>query len=147
MTTWRYRLDTPFELIAPELLGIEFQNEWITIRHGRLRIERDYAWDGCSPAWRLPGGIWLGVPDGPLGTDGRPVSWQATLVHDAICQFRPDIEGLAKVATVRLFQRLLATASAPQWMVWLYPAAVDALGPQAWAGRTSTTSKGEATNG
>lgn len=132
MTTWRYRLDTPFEPIAPELLGIDFKNEWITIRHARIRIAAGYAWDGCSPAWRLPGGIWLGVPDGPLGTDGRPVSWRATLVHDALCQFRPDIEGLAKVATVRLFQRLLTEAKAPQWMVWLYPAAVDAMGPQNW---------------
>lgn len=73
--SWRYRLDEAVEVSAPELLGIEFQNEWITIRHGRLRIERDYAWDG------------------PLGTDGRPASRQATLVHDALCQFRPDIAG------------------------------------------------------
>lgn len=134
MTAWRYKLDTQFELLAPGLLGIDYQNEWITIRHASIRIAAGYAWDGCSPAWRLPGGIWLGVPDGPLGTDGRPVSWQATLVHDALCQFRPDIAGLSKAATVLLFRRLLAEANAPAWMVWLYPAAVSLLGPKDWRG-------------
>ena len=102
----------------------------------RLAIPAGYAWDECSPSVRvpggflLPGGIWIGPWDGPLGPDGRPVSWQASLVHDALCQFRPEIQGLTKEATVRLFARMLHESGAPGWMCKLYPAAVHRLGPQ-----------------
>lgn len=145
--SWRYRLDEAVEISAPELIGVDFKNEWITIRHGRLRIERDYAFDGCSPAWRLPGGLWLGTPDGPLGADGRPVSWRASLAHDALCQFRTDIPGLRKAATVALFRRMLAEDGAPGWMVRIYPAAVDCFGPQAWRGDDAATQTQEGAQG
>ena len=132
--TWRYRLRERFELFAPELLTVAYAGPWLEIRHCRLVIPAGYAWDGCSPSLRLPGGLWLGPWDGPLGTDGRPAAWQASLVHDALCQFRPQIAGLTKSATVRLFRRLLAEAGAPGWMCRLYPTAVDLLGPQEWGG-------------
>ena len=131
---WRYVLGARFELLAPELVSIAFANRWLEIRHCRLAIAAGYAWDGCSPAVRLPGGIWIGVPDGPLAVDGRPVSWRASMVHDALCQFRPDIPGLAKSATVDLFRRILINDSAPGWMCALYPAVVRRFGPQEWAG-------------
>lgn len=131
--SWRYRLADAFEASAPELIGISFKNEWVTIRHGRIRIAAGYAWDGCSPAWRLPGGIWIGTPDGPLGIDGRPVTWAASLVHDVLCQFRPQIAGLRKAATVALFRRMLSESGAG-WRATVYPAAVDAFGPQDWPG-------------
>lgn len=133
VTTWRYRLDTPFEMVAPELIGIDFSNERITIRHARIRIAASYAWDGCSPSWRLPGGIWLGVPDGPLTTEGKPVTFHATLVHDALCQFRPDIPNLSKKQTVDLFRSMLIESGAPTWMIRLYPWAIDHFGPQNWS--------------
>lgn len=56
------------------------------------------------------------------------------LVHDALCQFRPDIAGLAKSATVDLFRRMLIESGAPGWMCALYPAAVWHFGPQEWGG-------------
>lgn len=128
--TWRYRLRERFELFAPELVSIAHAGRWLEIRHCRLSIAAGYAWDGCSPALRLPGGLWLGPWDGPLGTDGRPATWRASLVHDALCQFRTDIAGLSKAATVRLFRRLLQEDGAPAWMCRLYPAAVAGFGPQ-----------------
>ena len=130
--TWRYVLGTRFELLAPELVSIAFANRWLEIRHCRLSIAPGYAWDGCSPAVRLPSGIWIGTPDGPLTANGRPVSWRASMVHDALCQFRPDIAGLAKPATVDLFRRMLIEDGAPGWMCALYPAAVWHFGPQEW---------------
>lgn len=140
MSPWRYRLVAPLDLFAPELVGVAFSSRWLAIRHGRISIAAGYAWDGCSPTLRLPGGVvipggvWLGPWDGPLGPDGRPVAWRASLVHDALCQFRAGIQGLAKEATVLLFRRLLAEDGAPGWMQWVYPAAVNLLGPQAWGG-------------
>ena len=132
--TWRYRLRQRVELFAPELLTIAYAGPWLEIRHCHLAIPAGYAWDGCSPTLRLPGGLWLGPWDGPLGTDGRPAAWRASLVHDALCQFRTEIPGLTKATTVRLFRRLLAADGAPYWMQRIYPAAVDLFGPQAWGG-------------
>lgn len=138
--TWRYRLREPFECFAPELLTVAYTGPWLEIRHCRLSIPAGYAWDGCSPSLRLPGGpilpggVWLGPWDGPLGPDGRPVSWQASLVHDALCQFRQEIKRLTRAATVRLFARMLHESGAPGWMCKLYPAAVQRLGPQEWGG-------------
>ena len=123
-------------MFAPELMAVAYAGPWLEIRHCRLSIRSGYAWDGCSPSVRLPGGIWLGPWDGPLGPDGRPVSWRASLVHDALCQFRPDIQGLTKDATVQLFRRMLAEDGAPGWMCRLYPAAVWRFGPQEWGGIT-----------
>ncbi len=138
--TWRYVLRDRFELSAPELVSVAYAGSWLEIGHCRLVIPAGYAWDGCSPSVRLPGGfllpggVWIGPWDGPLGPDGRPVSWQASLVHDALCQFRPEIQGLTKKATVRLFARMLHESGAPGWMCKLYPAAVHRLGPQEWGG-------------
>lgn len=132
--TWRYRTDKLTHVCAPELVGVVFANEWITIEFGAIRIEKGYAWDGCSPSYRLPGDVWIGVWDGPVSADGWPVSWLASLVHDALCQYRELIPGLKKHATVALFRRLLAEAGAPGWMVLAYPAAVDLFGPQHWNG-------------
>lgn len=131
---WRYRLPTRYEAAATELAGVEYDGPWLTVSRGRIAIPAGYCWDGCSPTLRLPGGFWLGPPDGPLGIDGRPVSWRASLVHDALCQHRADLAGLGKAATVALFARMLAEAGAPIWMRKLYPTAVDRLGPQQWPG-------------
>lgn len=137
---WRYKLHAPFELLAPELMAVEFSCPWLEIRHCRLAIPEEYAWDGCSPSLRLPGGkvlpsgIWLGTWDGPLAADGRPVTWMGSLVHDALCQFRSELRGVSKAASVALFARLLREGGAPGWMCDLYPAAVDRFGPQSWAG-------------
>lgn len=139
MTAWRYRLRQCVELHAPELLQVApYAGRWLEVRHCRLTIAAGYAWDGCSPALRLPGGpllppgLWLGPWDGPLGTDGRPAAWRASLVHDALCQHRDELRGLTRDATVQLFSRLLAESGAPGWMRRLYPAAVARFGPQAW---------------
>lgn len=130
---YRYRLATPLALAAAELAGVSHENPWLRIADGRLSIAAGYAWDGCSPAIKLGPGFWLGTPDGPLGWDGRPVTWRASLAHDALCQFRPELRGMTKAASVALFARLLAEDRAPGWIQTLYPAAVDRFGPQNWS--------------
>ena len=130
--TWRYKLATPFEKSTPHLIGVDFSNEWITIRHGRITIQAGYAWDGCSPTWNL-GPLWFGPWDGPLTSEGKPVTFYATLVHDALCQFRPDIPNLSKKQTVDLFRSLLVESGAPTWMIRTYPWAIDRFGPQNWS--------------
>jgi len=132
---WRYRLEQPAIATYACLNGISFGNDWLSIYHGKVRVSEGYAWDGCSPALRIPyTRRWLGPPDGPLGIDGRPAAWRASLFHDALCQFRRDIPALTKVQTTALFAQTLSDANAPFWMQRLYPFAVRWLGPQDFPG-------------
>ena len=140
MVIWRYKLEHDFICECDALLGIVYQNEWVSIKSGRMHIRKTYAWDGCTPSYPvkpffgliLPRGAWVGVWDGPLGIDGRPASWKASLCHDVLCQFRPSIAHITKEDTVKVFKTLLKLNHAPWWMVWLYPLAVSLLGPQQW---------------
>ncbi len=132
---WRYRLDRPASESFGALAGIDFSNEWLSIRDGWMRVSDGYAWDGCSPAWNVRGTpVWLGVPDGPLGYDGRPAAWRASLFHDALCQFRGAIPGLTAAAATSVFSSLLAADCAPLWMLKIYPPAVLRLGPRDFMG-------------
>ena len=138
---WRYKLDDDYAVASEYLAGISFQNDWITIKGGVMLIRKAYAWDGCTPSLRipiyifLPKGIWLGIPDGPLGTDGRPTAWKASLFHDALCQYRDELyrHHVTKAKSVGLFRELLEVSQSPWWMLALYPWAVDKFGPQHWA--------------
>ena len=128
---WRYRTDRPVSETFEALSGLDFSNAWLSIHDGWMRVSEGYAWDGCSPVWTVRGTpIWLGVPDGPLGFDGRPAAWRASLFHDALCQFRGAVPGLTVAAATSVFSSLLAADGAPMWMQRLYPAAVLRFGPQ-----------------
>ncbi|BAK75374.1 protein of unknown function [Pseudogulbenkiania sp. NH8B] len=131
---WRYRLDRPFHHTSTHLVSVEYRNDWIDIRpRGSIFIQPGYAWDGCSPAWRLPAGLWLGTPDGPLMPDGRPQTFYASLVHDALCQWKREIP-IKRRATVQVFAELLQLAGFPTWRVWLYVGAVARFGPSRFGG-------------
>lgn len=131
--SWRYRLDRHFVYTSRSLDDVEFQNNWITIRHSTIVIRSGYAWDGCSPAVRLPGGLWLGTPDGPLMADGRPQTFYASLVHDALCQWANEIP-IRQEATVALFGDMLRDAGFSGWRAALYAGAVARFGPQTFGG-------------
>lgn len=140
MAVWRYQLEHDFIMDSDALLGVVFYNEWVTIHSGRMHIKKGYAWDGCSPSYPIkllgglfiPHGFWIGIWDGPLGTDARPVSWKASLCHDVLCQFREQIAHITKEDTIQVFQSMLQMNHAPHWMWALYPLAVRWFGPQAW---------------
>lgn len=131
---WRYRLDQALRYHAPELRGHCFKNDWLTIHpDGWAEVASHYAWDGCSPAIRLPlVGIWLGTPDGPLMADGRPQTFYASCLHDAFCQFSRDIP-LQRDEVSAIFRRMLLEAGFPPWRATLYYHAVQRLGPQDFA--------------
>lgn len=132
--SWRYKLDTSFVRQFKQLNGIEFTNEWVDIRSGQIVIRKDYAWDGCSPSWNVPGtDLWLGTPDGPRDTNGRPQSFYASLVHDVFCQFIDTIP-IKKETTLSIFAQLLKEGGFPAWRVWVYVNAVRLFGPQGWLG-------------
>lgn len=134
---WRFKLDADFQYSTQLLSGVEFKNPWVEIKDGLITIKKNYAWDGCSPAYKLhlgkflPQGLWFGTWDGPLTTSAKAVTHRAALVHDALCQFRASID-ITKAASVNVFKELLIKDGAPYWMVGIYPAVVSLFGPQDW---------------
>ena len=93
---------------------------------GRIVVMRGYAWNGCSPKFCLCD-ILLGTPDGAVDArTGRPKTYFASLVHDALCQFLPDGLPLSRGDVDRCFLALLAESGfRPRW---LYFVAVRAFG-------------------
>lgn len=58
----------------------------VIAQDGTITVKKDYAWDGCSPKLNILGLFWIGIPDGALD-EGKPATYYATLVHDALGQF------------------------------------------------------------
>jgi hypothetical protein len=133
--TWRYTLAQEFTKKHVVLENIHFQNRWIRIADGAITIQPQYAWDGCSPAYKVPViKWWVGIPDGwSKNADGYVQSYWATCVHDSLCQFRGQVE-ISKEATVELFYDMLVEGGFPRWLAKLYCWFVYNLGPQEWRG-------------
>ena len=128
--TWRYKLDRNYLYRSPLLAGIFFANDWGKIEDEAIVIYPPYSWDGCSPAWKI-GTVWFGVPDGRLNPDGRPQAFYASLVHDFLCQFRPEVP-IRKAITVELFREMLVRSGFSPFRAKIYAKSVDWFGPQDW---------------
>ena len=123
---WRYALANDYGHASRQLDGIDFENDWVTIRRGTIAIKAGYAWDGCSPCISVLGLFYLGTPDGAQHL-GMPATYHASLVHDVLCQWKKEIP-ISKAATVALFHNLLQEVNFP--LAGLYAAAVNRFGPQ-----------------
>ncbi len=139
MSNWRYKLETDFSFFSHHLAGVDLVNEWCEIKNNIINVEPGYAWDGVTPAYPIiksgpPSyGLWFGVWDGPRYTNGLPVTWRATLIHDVLCQFREDIKhSITKEQTVNIFKDKLRIDGAPKIIQEVYPWFVDKFGPQDW---------------
>lgn len=84
---WIYKLDEDFVYSNRRLRGYDYQDEWISISSGSIVIRKGYAWDGCSFKFNFADVFILGVPDGRIDIHTyKPVTYHASLVHDALCQ-------------------------------------------------------------
>jgi len=93
---------------------------------GRIVVMRGYAWNGCSPKFCLCD-ILMGAPDGVVDKrTGRPKTYFASLVHDALCQFLPDGLPMSRGEVDRCFLALLKESGFR--LRWLYFVAVRAFG-------------------
>lgn len=77
------------------LTNREFNANWIEINHnGVITVNPNklsYAWDGCSPKFNFLD-LTFGTPDGKLQLDTqKPITYYASLLHDAIYQHKSVI--------------------------------------------------------
>ena len=85
---WKYKLkeDKPF-LLAWLPPHIRLDLPWISIANSVLTVKAGYAWDGASPS-----GLFWDTWDGPMCEEEElPLTYWATLLHDAIYQYIREI--------------------------------------------------------
>jgi len=74
-----------------------FKNDWLQIsKNGDIIVigsnSLGYAWDGCTPKWNVFDLFLVGTPDGrTIVNTEKPITYYASMIHDILCQFRPDI--------------------------------------------------------
>jgi hypothetical protein len=129
---WRYCLDHDYSWQS----GFQFEHNWAfedrtgTVRlvlrtDGTITVTRGYAWDGCTPKFCLLD-FSFGIPDGVVNAStGKPKTYYASLIHDALYQFLPDDLPLTRHQADHCFLRLMARNDfAPRYVyygaVWVF---------------------------
>ena len=82
----------------------DFECELLTLKpDGTLTVKGGYAWDGCSPKIVICG-LAFGTPDGIVDLNtGRPKTYFASLVHDALYQCKATEIGVSRLEADALF--------------------------------------------
>ena len=98
---WLFQLEKDYSFKSEEVSiqpneDLEFRDErhrlWLEIKQdGTITVKEGYAWDGCSPKFNILDLFWVGTPDGAID-EGKPITYYASLVHDALGQFRKEEE-------------------------------------------------------
>jgi hypothetical protein len=129
--------------IQTSIKGRSFENEFVKIENnGTITIKGSnldgYAWDGCSPKWHWLDLIW-GTPDGKLDcrTD-KPITYYASMFHDAIYQFKKEIP-LSRKETDIIFTLILKETGFLWWKVYGFLAHLG--GPIYGSWKTKTCTK------
>jgi len=87
-----YTLEKEFVYQSSKLKGLSFKCDWLELKpDGTAIVPKEYSWDGCSPKWRICGFV-FGTPEGDIEVEtGKPRTYYASLVHDALYQFMEEI--------------------------------------------------------
>src|SRR5512142_543907 len=101
--TWNSRLDIKEDQYFKDASGIV---RLVLHEGGEITVMAGYAWNGCSP--KLPFcDILIGTPDGVVyEPTGRPKTYFASMVHDALYQFMGAGSPVSKWQADRCFFRL-----------------------------------------
>ena len=129
---WLFKLSADYSWNAAGFISIDitFDNPWLKIHNGVITVKQGYAWDGCSHKWVIAD-LWvIGTPDGRLH-HGLPITYHASLIHDALTQFRAVLPVTHQQATA-IFDAMLKERR----FFWrkLYVWAVSILGPHDFKG-------------
>jgi len=88
MAIYKYTTDKVYKRYIPELKGVYFKSDWLTIKEGHCEIAEKYSWNGASPKIKIFGRI-IGTWDG-----ANNEAKYATLWHDAFYQYSKDLKNL-----------------------------------------------------
>lgn len=97
--TWVFKSS---EIVKP----VPFTGKWLHIDwKGSMTVPHGYSWDGCSPKIKIFGKI-FGTPDGKIGRLGLPKTYLASLLHDALYQYKKEICVTRKQADLAFLEEL-----------------------------------------
>jgi hypothetical protein len=114
--------------LATSIKGVNYSGKYLSLDpSGMLAIEKDYAWNGCSPKFEVFEMV-FGTPEGALPEDHEqqeiqdnldslgytdfdwqmPKTYYGSLVHDALYQINNDQRGIvSRLEVDKLFYRIL----------------------------------------
>ncbi len=97
---------------------------------GKITITAGYSWNGCDPKVCFLDVLW-GTPDGVVhAKTGRPKTYFASLIHDALYQFLPAGLPYTRKQVDAMFLGLMAESDfRPRWIYW---SAVRLFGDLVW---------------
>lgn len=116
---YKFTLKKSYSCYLP--FSSEFENEWIRIKGSKMTINKGYSWDGCSPKVEVLDLI-IGTPDG-RDSNGFPITYFASLVHDALYQWKGE-HGIKRKEADKLFLTMLKGFK----LKWIYYLVVRAFG-------------------
>ena len=137
---WLYRLERSYSWQS----GLPFSEDLvyrdasgkvrlILEQGGRMTVTKGYAWNGCSPKFCFCD-LLIGTPDGVVNaTTGRPKTYFASLIHDALYQFLRVNAPLTRRQADGCFLRLMKESDFA--LAYLYWVAVRAGGRFVWRGK------------
>ncbi len=74
-----------------DLRGYEYEDQYCSIyASGLVTLRKGICSDGCSPTYNTPLGV-IGVWNGPIQSDGLPITARAFFLHDALLERRRKI--------------------------------------------------------
>ena len=133
---WLFKLDQDFTFDAANFIAtdINFENSWLKITNGMITVNAGYCWDGCSYKLSIADLCVIGTPDGRLH-HGLPITYHASLIHDALVQFRHS-HPLKQQQATAIFNGMLKERQ----FCWrkLYVFAVALFGPSDFKGNKQT---------
>lgn len=91
MSTYIYTLKEDHDFMVFDLIDVVYENEWLKIEGGMVTVKANYSWNGASPKFKLFGKVY-GTPEGPIMENGKPQTYYATLLHDALYQFMNELK-------------------------------------------------------
>lgn len=87
-------------------LNKKFEAPYLRIDDGFITVPKGYAWDGCTPK-RIVKDLVIGTPDGSPGVGGYPKTYFASMIHDALYQYKAEVP-VSRKETDCLFYSMLA---------------------------------------
>ena len=139
---WLYRLEQSFSWQSGLPIGedsVFFDSSGkvrlIIEAAGRITVTRGYSWNGCSPKVCVLD-LLIGTPDGVVNArTGRPKTYFASMVHDALYQFLRANSPVSRRQADRCFLQLMDDSEfSLRYVYWL---AVRILGRFVWSGKNA----------